>query len=136
MCLTEYRVEQTFRDVRITAIYEGASGIHALALATRLLSGRGKAASEAFAAFIKGENGAPELAICFNLWQQAKGHLTDLAGPNPMACNFLNLTAEVLLQLIWSRFRSAADQSPNLQRIPQGVLADKLYHGKVTSGIY
>lgn len=51
--LTEYRVEQTHRDARITAIYEGASGIHARALTTRLLSGRGGAASEAFAAFIR-----------------------------------------------------------------------------------
>ncbi len=35
--LKEYRVEQTYRDARITAIYEGANGIHALTLATRLL---------------------------------------------------------------------------------------------------
>jgi alkylation response protein AidB-like acyl-CoA dehydrogenase len=33
--LREYRVEQTYRDARITAIYEGANGIHAGALAGR-----------------------------------------------------------------------------------------------------
>ena len=46
--LREYRLEQTWRDARITAIYEGANGIHALTLATRLLRHKKGAAADAF----------------------------------------------------------------------------------------
>lgn len=138
--LSEYRVEQTYRDARITAIYEGANGIHALALATRLLSGRGGAASEAFATFIADEDGSPELSECFELWQQARQHLVAETDPALMANDFLNLTAEVLLQLIWGRFRTAADQSHDAsrltrlaaRRIPLGVLSAKMYAARVT----
>ena len=37
--LREYRIEQTYRDARITAIYEGANGIHKRMLATRMAQG-------------------------------------------------------------------------------------------------
>lgn len=140
--LAEYRVEQTYRDARITAIYEGANGIHALALATRLLSGRGGAASDAFAAFITAENGTPELTKCFELWQQARQHLVGMIDPTQVAADFLSLTSEVLLQLIWGRFRNASDQGPDPIRIdrlacrciPHGVLSAKMYHSRITEG--
>ncbi|MBF9061283.1 acyl-CoA dehydrogenase, partial [Rhodobacterales bacterium HKCCSP123] len=48
--LREYRLEQTFRDARIAAIYEGANGIHERTLATRLLRGAPGAAFERFVA--------------------------------------------------------------------------------------
>jgi len=138
--LGEYRVEQTYRDARITAIYEGANGIHALSLATRLLSGKGGAASEAFATFVLAENGSAELTACFDLWTQARQHLTAASDPTPMAGDFLNLTIEVLMQLIWNRFRQVADQNSDAtrinrlagRRIPQGVLMARLYLGRIT----
>ena len=46
--LREYRVEQTWRDARITAIYEGTNGIQALTLANRLLKAQGGRAADAF----------------------------------------------------------------------------------------
>ena len=46
--LREYRVEQTWRDARVTAIYEGTNGIQALTLASRLLKAQGGRAADAF----------------------------------------------------------------------------------------
>lgn len=46
--LEEYGMSQVWRDARITAIYEGANGIHALTLATRGLRLDGGAAIPAF----------------------------------------------------------------------------------------
>ena len=50
--LREYRIEQTYRDARITAIYEGTNGIHASMMATRLA---GSAAGDAFASYMQKE---------------------------------------------------------------------------------
>ena len=62
---TEYRLEQTYRDARIAAIYEGANGIHERMLATRLLTG---APGDAFEALLA-ENATGGL---LPLWQQAR----------------------------------------------------------------
>ncbi|MBT9385047.1 acyl-CoA dehydrogenase family protein [Pseudooceanicola sp. CBS1P-1] len=50
--LEEYGLAQVWRDARITAIYEGANGIHALTLATRGLKLEGGAAIGQFAALV------------------------------------------------------------------------------------
>ena len=52
--LSEYRVEQHWRDGRIARIYEGTNGIHAVALAGRQLRINDGASAEAFAAFVSG----------------------------------------------------------------------------------
>ena len=59
--LQEYRIEQTYRDLRIAAIYEGASGIHAMGVAARLLRLENGAAMNAFVDYLKGIDGGPAL---------------------------------------------------------------------------
>lgn len=115
--LREYRVEQTLRDARITAIYEGANGIHERMQATRLLrTGSG----EAFATFIRQEierTGSAALATLLGLWNTARGHLLTVEDATPLANAFSRLTANVALEAVWLRMAAAADSHPDPQRI-------------------
>ncbi|MGE4326525.1 MAG: acyl-CoA dehydrogenase family protein [Pseudodonghicola sp.] len=118
--MREYRLEQTYRDARITAIYEGANGIHARMLVTRLLGG---AEAAAFNAFLTDEGGAGDLA---DLWRRARGHLMALPDPTPQAHDFMQLTALVLLDCIWARILAATDHHPDparLRRVATGAAA-------------
>lgn len=108
--LREYRLEQTYRDARITAIYEGANGIHAVALATRGLKGPG---AEAFAGLIDkiaGETGAPGLPALLARWQEARAKVT--SDPTALAHDFMQLTAWTLFISLWARIGAAAEQAP------------------------
>ncbi|RWR29155.1 acyl-CoA dehydrogenase [Sinirhodobacter populi] len=109
--LREYRVEQTLRDARVAAIYEGANGIHAATLAGRLLRSAGGAAATAFAQFLAE---APE---ALDVWQRARMVLLEAADPAPAADAFMRLTAHAALVVVWQRFRAAADHAPDPQRL-------------------
>lgn len=126
--LQEYRLEQTYRDARIAAIYEGANGIHARMLATRLLAG---SEADAFAGFVTGEGfGDHEL---FALWQQARAHLAQADDPTPMAHDFMALTAAVLLHCIWERYLAAAASHTDparITRVATGAQARGLAFGR------
>ncbi|WP_108260423.1 acyl-CoA dehydrogenase family protein [Mangrovicoccus ximenensis] len=92
--LTEYRVSQTWRDARITSIYEGANGIHALATATRGL--KSPAGSEAFAALVADLGaGSPEIAALLEIWQARKAEVLASAAPAELAHGFAALTGEL-----------------------------------------
>lgn len=108
--LQEYRLEQTYRDARITSIYEGANGIHTRMLATRLLDGP---AAAAFAEFVAAE-GAGEV---FELWQAAWQHLKDCQDSAVHAHAFMALTCETLLQCLWTRAERTAQDHPDPDRI-------------------
>lgn len=110
--LREYRLEQTYRDARITAIYEGANGIHARMLATRLLGG---AEAGAFDAFLTSE--AVAGSALPDLWRQARAHLLALEDPTPLAHGFMQLTAATLLDCIWARIEAAAEHHPQPERV-------------------
>ena len=114
--LTEYRIEQTYRDLRIAAIYEGASGIHAMGLAGRLLRLENGAAMDAFVRFVSGVEGETT-ARALAAWEQARAYLEDGADPGPIATPFIRLTARVLEQAMWARMAAAADQHPDPERI-------------------
>ena len=114
--IRDYRLEQTFRDVRITAIYEGANGIHERMLATRLLRSGG----EAFATFIEAEakRGLPDgLAALAARWRETSGRLLAAADPTPLAYDFTRLTALTLLDALWGRMAARADSHPDPARI-------------------
>ncbi|TRW99211.1 acyl-CoA dehydrogenase [Paracoccus sp. M683] len=105
--LEEYGMSQIWRDARITAIYEGANGIHALSLATRGLRLNGGAAIAEFAAL------AQELAPGDDLLRQMAGAWQDrarqLAGASDVradAHGFAIQTAALLAQAIRSRLRA------------------------------
>lgn len=106
--LSEYRVEQCYRDARITLIYEGANGIHERALVSRLLGG---APGAAFESFVAGEG------VDLAAWLEARALVLATEDPSPLAHDFTCLTREVLLQAVWSRVLAAADQHPEAARI-------------------
>ncbi|CCG09246.1 acyl-CoA dehydrogenase family protein [Pararhodospirillum photometricum] len=111
--LREYRVEQVWRDARVTAIYEGANGIHALSLVTRLLRHAEGAAAEAFARFV-GDSGALDaLAV----WQEARQQLLARPDPAPAADAFMQLTIETAFAAVWARLERAADHAPDPARL-------------------
>lgn len=110
--LAEYRLEQTYRDVRIAPIYEGANGIHAMGLAGRLLRLEGGAALDAFARLIEGDlamHKAPGLARAYAAWTAARAHMETGVDPGPVAMAFMRLTARVLEQAMWARIDAARD---------------------------
>ena len=111
--LREYRMEQVARDARITRIYEGTNGIHALALATRLLKLR--APLDALDVFASG-HGAP-VADVLAAWRAARAHLESLDDTTPLATAFMGLTAELVHQCVWARIADAADAHGEPERM-------------------
>ncbi len=114
--LREYRVEQTYRDARITAIYEGANGIHARVLATRLAQG---AVGDAFETFIASEQTrwtSPEIHKALGQWQAMR---TQLASEDPtgLAYDFMQVTIKTLLACLRARLLGAANHHPSPERI-------------------
>lgn len=104
--LTEYRVSQTWRDARITSIYEGANGIHAVALATRGL--RALEGPDAFAQLI--EELASGDADCLTLlsdWQGARAGMAAQAVEK--AHDFMALTGELLFRAVWCKLAATGD---------------------------
>jgi 3-(methylthio)propanoyl-CoA dehydrogenase len=99
--LRDYRVEQTWRDARITAIYEGTNEIHALTLATRLLRQNGGVAPQAFEQHI-GDRGDPALLA---QWQAMKGTVLAAAQPETLARGFIDLTGRLAFSAASARLK-------------------------------
>ncbi|WP_243612766.1 acyl-CoA dehydrogenase family protein [Shimia aestuarii] len=115
--LREYRVEQTYRDVRITAIYEGANGIHARMLATRLAQG---APADAFDTFLSQEaetSGSGAVSSWLEKWRTARQETCDQADPSAGAHAFMLVTIDALLSCLWARIEGAAAQHLDPSRI-------------------
>lgn len=112
--LREYRVEQVWRDARITAIYEGANGIHAAQLATRgLRVGGGADAFQAFVSHIADAAEDPALKADLEAWDAARHAMVSSTGPLAAAHDFMALTGWVLFLAMWARIGAVADKSPN-----------------------
>lgn len=108
--LTEYRVSQTWRDARITAIYEGANGIHATATATRGLRVSGGKGADQFEALI-GELAGDRLEELLGMWRAARTDLTVSATPTTGAHDFMELTGALFLRAVWHRIQDAATET-------------------------
>jgi alkylation response protein AidB-like acyl-CoA dehydrogenase len=108
--LEEYDIAQTWRDARITSIYEGANGIHALTAATRGLRAHGGAGAEAFANFIRtlGPDAKPVLS-CLAGWENERDETMAYDGVPPNARLFASLTAELFFRAAWSRIGRVAE---------------------------
>ena len=107
--LQEYRLEQTYRDMRIAAIYEGANGIHARMLATRLAGG---AEADAFERFMEDEGQPDALA----LWRAGRALLA-AGDATVLAHDFMELTCLTLLAALFGRMAAAAERHPEPERI-------------------
>ncbi len=111
--LREYGVEQTWRDARICAIYEGANGIHAAALASRgLRAGQG---ADAFAGLIRDiaeETASPSLARNLDDWCAARRRVESAADPGALAHDFMQATGLILFLALWARIGARAGAAP------------------------
>jgi hypothetical protein len=102
--LTEYGMEQIWRDARICAIYEGANGIHTRALVTRGLRPDGGA--DAFAELIEElAEGEPRVLAWLEPWQKMRHQIEACDDPLPRARAFYDATSRLLLRAVWARTR-------------------------------
>jgi len=108
--LTEYGLDQTYRDARITAIYEGANGIHTRTLATRGIKSGG---AEAFGGLLQ-DLGAPQDAQ--ERWAQAVDHV-QRGSATHMAPYFYHVAAQVLVSVLSHHYEAQADTHPDPDRI-------------------
>lgn len=125
--LSEYRLEQTYRDARITAIYEGANAIHEGVLVARLLPGR---AGAAFDAFVEGEAasaGSGEIAEGLELWRQAKAQILASGNAAPAAHSFMALTIDLVMRCLWARIEAASGSHTEPERIQRLGQHAKIY---------
>ncbi len=118
--LHEYGAEQIWRDARITAIYEGANGIHARTLVGRCL--RKGVTVELFASLIN------DLAIDTNIsqkslqWQTRAKQLAEMDDPLPYAHEFSSETIKLFSLAVWARIRAVAHHHPQNDQLSR--LAD------------
>jgi alkylation response protein AidB-like acyl-CoA dehydrogenase len=124
--LKEYGLEQAYRDVRVTAIYEGANGIHERALVTRLLAGNAGKAFEDFliAEYDQMKGADDQLRNLIEDWSSARDKVLKHSDPTPVAHDFMRLTIEALLRCLWLRMAAKANCHPEPQRIK--LLASKM----------
>ncbi|MDJ0639007.1 MAG: acyl-CoA dehydrogenase family protein [Paracoccaceae bacterium] len=123
--LTEYGMDQIWRDARICAIYEGANGIHARSLATRGLRPDGGADEfeDLIAELAKGD---PSVTNKLGKWRAARRWMAEVPDPTPYADAFYRKTAELFQKAIWTRSLSAADHHPTPARLK--ALAQRALH--------
>ena len=118
--LTEYRVEQTLRDARITAIYEGANGIHCLTLATRLLHVNGGASWQAFQSFVEelAQYDNDNLIVrALDQWKLATTRLQKMEDPAGAAHAYMQLTANLAYHGMWCKMASVKHYANSPERI-------------------
>ncbi len=120
--LEDYGVAQTWRDARITAIYEGTNGIHALATATRGLQVQGGAGADAFDALIGRLTDHPSVMALREAWRHRRAEV--LASPTPaeLAPAFMGLTGELFHHAVWARIGALGGRD-DLARLAARVLS-------------
>lgn len=112
--LSEYNVEQIWRDARVTAIYEGANGIHAHSLATRMLHVNDGAAANAFAQLIgAGAGKSQTLKTCLDQWQTARKLVANASEPARHAHAFMKLTGALFYLYTWTQIGDRSEASPD-----------------------
>lgn len=115
--LREYRLEQTYRDARITAIYEGANGIHERMLATRLAPGAAGDAFEAYVAAQAEETQDDRIHHALRAWRDLRTRLGEVEDPSSLAHQFMSSSSDVLLACIRARISQIAVRHPNPTRM-------------------
>lgn len=101
--LTEYRVAQTWRDARITSIYEGANAIHEIATVTRGLRVAGGAGADAFDALIGTLSDAAPVAQLRQTWREMRAQAEDADDPTLWAHEFTQLSCRLFHAAVLSR---------------------------------
>ncbi len=107
--LKEYQIEQVWRDARITAIYEGANGIHARAMVTRNLRlGQGQAA-DSFIEMITTLDSHGVLAGSIESWKHARSVTQASPTPEHYAEDFSQLSAHLFFRALWEDLSARDD---------------------------
>ncbi len=118
----EYRVEQIYRDARITTIYEGTNGIQAMTLAGRLIRVNKGACVDAFSADVESTQAmlkdsgltASSMALGQALadWRYATDSLLKVSDPGAVASSYMRLTGLLAFATAWGRLELAIDEAP------------------------
>lgn len=120
--LTEYGLDQIWRDARICAIYEGANGIHERNIATRGLRPGGGA--DEFAGLVTelagGSKTVLERLADWQIWRSA---MTQASDPLPQAHAFAQETANLFFAAAWARIDAVADNHQTPQELKRLALA-------------
>ena len=112
--LTEYYADQTYRDARICAIYEGTNAIHAMGLLKRQLADSvGKEGFEAFIAEIADATGEIAVADTLSVWRDTAAMIMERQYPADAAKDFMDLTSGLLFMAMWAKILVCADKAPN-----------------------
>jgi len=127
--LTEYGLSQIWRDARITAIYEGANGIHKRGLVTRGLRPNGGA--EGFADLVR-ELADDHQAVNTKVdeWLILVERLRGLDDPTPQAHAFYSLCVLLLQKAVWVRIAAVSKHHADgaeLERLSATVLKDRFF---------
>lgn len=114
--LNEYGMSQIWRDARITAIYEGANGIHKRAIVTRGLRAGG--AIDDFAMLVR-KLAEGDLSIEGDLahWLKVAWRLSASDDPTPQSHAFSKLTEQLLRQAVWMRIAAMAEHHPDTEEL-------------------
>lgn len=119
--LSEYRIGQTWRDARITSIYEGANGIHALSLATRGLKVEGGAGADAFDQLIGRLTDHPAVLEQSKQWRRARRHVGESDTPAELAHDFMQITGDLFYRAVWARIGDISEAA-DLRDLAEDVL--------------
>lgn len=106
--LNEYHVSQTWRDARITSIYEGANGIHYLTLATRALQSHGGAAATAFDALIGEISDNKDVLDLRDNWRELAARVSSANDPSQHAYEFAQMSGQLFFQAVLSKIETLA----------------------------
>lgn len=129
--LEEYGLSQIWRDARITAIYEGANGIHMNSLATRGLRPGG--GSEEFSILVTELSGERDVGL--KTWQALRTQILDTGESGRLARRFAEMSGTVLTRAIWCRIADKAPRGPDQQefsRLASLVLQSTEFDCRIT----
>ena len=122
--LREYRIEQTYRDARITAIYEGANGIHKRMLATRMVQG---SSADAFEQMLIEEGIDIDV---LGQWQRIRADTMKHADPAAMAHRYMQASIDAMQAVVHKRMALCVDAHPDPDRIRRILALDsELWRG-------
>ncbi len=123
--LDEYHVAQTWRDARITSIYEGANGIHALATVTRGLRFQDGAGANAFDALIGQLTDHTEVLTLRETWRHARAKVAASETPEVFAHDFMQITSRLYYLAVWARILDS-DAPDDLAELAGEILTPAL----------
>ncbi len=104
--LDEYQISQIWRDARITSIYEGANGIHYLALATRGLTAYGGAPARAFDALVGEVTNDEHVMDMRSHWRELCSRVSGAEHPAAHAYEFAQTSGQLFFNAVLAKIES------------------------------